>query len=500
MRKYMKEKQMKISYIIYIAAFLLISLVPLVTFSDRQAAIGNETKADKPKLSDGLMFTQNADDYFAQNFGLRNRLVYVGNAIKQTVFKTSGQAEVIIGEDGWLFYESALADYIGTNDMTQLELEKAAVILKMMQSYVEYKGGQFVFFSAPNKMSVYGEYMPYYYLESGSPGNFEGLYTELAGLVVNTVQLKNELALEKLGGIQLYHKLDSHWNNYGAAVAYEAVAKALTEAYGEEYAGYTRYSELPYSIVNNFTGDLQSMLLPGSAVRDEQVEFDVKENFEYTGRFRGVDDLLITTQNMDAAVDKSVTLFRDSFGNALYWFFANDYAAMSARREVPYNLYRAADESELVAVELVERNLKNLLQYTPVIPSWNLGEGFLKEKGISLLDSRTEEEEICEAVVAVTTTADGLIQISGSCKAADGAANMYLAGLTVSGNGTGDSGDEQWLVYRLIPCEGEEDFELYLEPGNDALPLTLSERGQVFLIVEKQGVYEKITINVTLQD
>ena len=505
----MKEKKnIKISYIIYIAAFLLISLVPLFTFSDSQAAIGNETRADKPKLSDGISFTQNADSYFAQNFGFRNRLVYAGNAIKQAVFKTSGQAEVIIGEDGWLFYESALADYTGTNDMIRLELEKAAVILKMMQSYVEHKGGQFIFFSAPNKMSVYGEYMPYYYLDSGRNGNYERLYSELVGSGVNTVQLKNVLALEKLGGIQLYHKLDSHWNSYGAAVAYEAVAQTLLEAYGEEYAGYTRYSELPYSIVNNFSGDLQSMLLPGSAVRDEQVVFDVDEEFEYTGRFKGVDDLLITTQNTNAAVDKSVTLFRDSFGNALYWFFANDYEVLSAKREVPYNIYRAADESELVAVELVERNLKNLLHYTPVIPSWNLGEDFLKEAGISLSDSTSEGQQSCDAVMGITTTADGLVQISGSCEGVAGAADIYLAGAADAGKDLvdrdsksfGDGGSEQYFVYRLMPCEGEEDFMLYLEPGDDAVPDCLADRGRLWLIVEKQGVYEKITINVTLQD
>ena len=36
--------------IIYIAIFLVISLVPLFTFSGKQAAIGNETEADKPVL------------------------------------------------------------------------------------------------------------------------------------------------------------------------------------------------------------------------------------------------------------------------------------------------------------------------------------------------------------------------------------------------------------------------------------------------------------------
>ena len=58
--------------IIYIAIFLVISLVPLFTFSGKQAAIGNETEADKPALSDGLKLTANIDSYFAQKFGFRN--------------------------------------------------------------------------------------------------------------------------------------------------------------------------------------------------------------------------------------------------------------------------------------------------------------------------------------------------------------------------------------------------------------------------------------------
>ena len=295
--------------IIYIAIFLVISLVPLFTFSGKQAAIGNETEADKPALSDGLKLTANIDSYFAQKFGFRNSLVYAQNVLKETIFKTSGQTDVIVGEDGWLFYGRALDDFLGTSVLDEVAIERMGAILSMMQEYVEREDGEFIFVSAPDKMSVYGEYMPYYYIEEDGQGNYELLYDRLTALGVNTVQLKNELAFAKLTGVLLYHKLDSHWNNYGAAVAYEAMAKKLSDVYGEAYSGYTHYSGLPYSIKNNFSGDLQSMLLPGSQVKDEQVEFDVEESFEYLNRFRGVDDLVITTKNNVAAVDKSAALF-----------------------------------------------------------------------------------------------------------------------------------------------------------------------------------------------
>ncbi len=477
------KKKKNLTNFIYIVIFLAISIVPLFAFSDKQAAIGNETKAAKPKLSDGTELTANVDTYFAQNFGFRNRLVYVQNVLKQNVFRTSGQSEVIVGEDGWLFYSRALDDFLGTSVADETEVERMGAVVLMMQNYVESSGGEFIFFSAPNKMSVYGEYMPYYYIEDDGRGNYERLYSELVKAGVNTVQLKNTLSLKKADGVQLYHKLDSHWNNYGAAVAYETVANKLSEVYGDEFKGYTRYSTMPYSVKNNFSGDLQSMLLPGSDRKDEQLEFDVSENFEYTDRFRGVDDLVITTSNESKAVDKSVTFFRDSFGNALYWFFANDYTSLTAKREIPYNIYQAAEESELVAVELVERNLRNLLVYTPIVPSLNLGDDYFS----SVVGDAADSDRTAEASVSVMTTTDGLLQVDGSCDALSGYAYIYLV---VEGSGT----------YQVLPSEKGADFTLYLE-SDDADIFNADFAGKVcsFVVKDETG-YVRIPVNVTLQD
>ena len=475
------KKKKNLTNIIYIVIFLAISIVPVVAFSDKQEAIGNETKADKPKLSDGTELTANVDAYFAQNFGFRNRLVYVQNLLKQKVFKTSGQSEVIVGEDGWLFYGRALDDFLGTSVLNETKIERMGAVVRMMQDYVESRGGEFIFFSAPNKMSVYGEYMPYYYIEADAQGNYELLYNELVNAGVNTVQLKNALSLKKLDGMQLYHKLDSHWNNYGAAVTYEAVAGKLAEVYGNEFAGYTDYSEITYSVKNNFSGDLESMLLPGSSKKDEQVEFDAEEKFEYTNRFRGVDDLVITTSNESTAVDKSVTFFRDSFGNALYWFFANEYTSLTAKREIPYNIYRAVGESELVAVELVERNLKNLLVYTPVVPSLNLGQDYFAEASACNADGTAELK------LGITTTADGLLEVNGSCEELGDYAYIYLV---VEGAGT----------YQVLPSEEGADFTLYLE-GEDADIFKADFAGKnCSFVVKNDAGYIRISVNVTLQD
>lgn len=488
-----KKRKTPISYIVYTVLFFVVSVIPLAAFSKDQAPIGNEEEAEAPKLSDGTEFPKKADDYFSQKFGFRNRLVHLGNGLKMLLFKTSGQDEVIVGEEGWLFYASALKDYTGTDRFTQAQVDRIAVILKMMQDYVTDCGKDFIFFSAPNKMSVYGEYMPYYYREAKTAGKYEALCARLAKLGVHNVNLKNVLSVRKLGGVQLYHKLDSHWNNYGAAAAYEAVAQALCDAYGGEYSGWTNYTGKPYRLVNNFSGDLQSMLFPYSDKKDAQAVFDVEERFEYISRFRGPDDLLIITENSAPALEKSVTLFRDSFGNALYWFFAEEYASLTAKRESSYNIYQAVQNSDLIAVELVERNLGNLLTHTPVVPSKNLGEGFMQQK------NPTPSKEKYELVMHVTTTADGLRMITGVCPQISDAAQMYLVWEQYpKADASGAEG--QTLVYQLIPCEGEADFVLYIESGEQGGYDLLSGEGGVCFVLNRDGVYEKISANVTLQD
>ena len=192
---------------------------------------------------------------------------------------------------------------------------------------------------------------------------------------------------------------------------------------------------------------------------------------------------MITTSNESKAVDKSVTLFRDSFGNALYWFFANDYTSLTAKREIPYNIYQAAEESELVAVELVERNLRNLLVYTPIVPSLNLGDGYFS----GAVGGTADSDCTAEVSVSVMTTTDGLLQVDGSCDVLSDYAYIYLV---VEGGGT----------FQVLPSEEGADFTLYLE-SDDADIFNVDFAGKVcsFVVKDETG-YVRIPVNVTLQD
>lgn len=377
----MKERIFKTAYVV---AFLVICAVfGLMLLKDDTDTIGNEEKNSLTGVT-YLNFSEKFDEYVSKGFGFRNELININNTLKYTLFRQSGEDSVIVGKDGWLFYESALGDYNGTNVLTDDEIQKLAKIIELMSENIRSEGKEFVFVCAPNKMEIYGEYMPYYYPESGEEGNYEKLFGALKDTEASVVDLKQILKDAKTDtGVELYHKLDSHWNGYGAWKAYESIMEYLN-------LEYTDYSQKNYTVREDFSGDLYAMLFPEGDKKDGQIYFDGDTNFYYTGNFRGVDDITIETECESGK--KNLLMYRDSFGNALYGYFAEDFAKARFNRAVPYD-FTEIEDVDVVVVELVERNLKNLLTMLPVI--------------------KAQEKEIDNEIVKTSGSATGTVAEKG---------------------------------------------------------------------------------------
>lgn len=501
-------KKKTIIRMVYVCIFLIISLVPVFAFDSKQKAIGNETKAAAPKLFDesGLNpeFTSEADAYFSQNFGFRNRLVHMGNSLKANLFATSGSSSVVIGREGWLFYESALDDFLGRNPLSDVQLDKIAVSFQMTSDYVRSRGKLFVFTSAPNKMSVYGEYMPYYYLQSAQKSNYERLFERLENLDVASVNLRRVLleAREDYDTV-LYHKKDSHWNNLGAAVAYEAIVQTMRDIWQTDFAT-KEYTKAGYGVVNDFKGDLEGMLLPESKSFDEQVKLNIFDGIVYDDNFRSSEDLKITTTNPLAVNPKKVVLYRDSFGNALYWFFANDFEKGLFKREIPYNIYSDVADNDIIVAEIVERNIRNLLAMPPVVPSYKMTATDGKYSGAYRGYNRTVDDVIVDVygnsdrLTDVTETVpcygsfyqEGLYEITMNCAALDNYCDIYLM-LFDSDNGI--------ALYRALPTGKDCDATMYVE-AQDMEYISNNRASAYIIALDQNGNDIRMPVNLTLQD
>ncbi len=353
-------------YVFFIGFFMAVCVLFSggMFFVEQPKPRANEILTAKPllRLPDGSInkqYLQNVTDYTADHFAFRANLITAHNVMLAKLFDTSASKDVILGKEGWLYYKQTENDYLGKDVLSDDKIENIAHTLHMTQQYVTQKEAQFIFFVAPNKNSLYGEYMPYEGKTFSNESNAKKLIAALQKQNVNYIDFFN------LFGQQdeiLYHRLDSHWNNKGAALARDIIMGDL--GLSDEVQWYNEN----YSVVKNHKGDLYEMLYPMGKELDDNVVFEKEFSFVADSEIHAADDIQIDTTK--ESKQHSLLLFRDSFGNALYPFLADSFGHSRFSRKMPYPI-TMMDElgADVVLIEIVERNLANLAKYAPVFPA-----------------------------------------------------------------------------------------------------------------------------------
>ncbi len=362
----------KIAYLVYSILFFAVCAVPGVMLLNRS---GEDTSsAEKRQLAEmpsfkteegefNSEFSSQFQDYVSDHFGFRQELVSLDSHLKADLLHVSAEEKVIIGKDGWLFYTPTVNDFIGRATVSELGIQNIRHNLEMMQEFTEQQGSQFVLAVVPNKNSVYDEYMPdYYYHNNGfCNNNYWNLYSALEESPVNAVYLRSyfyDNAKYDMMPEPFYHKQDTHWNNTGALIGY----RAMMDVTGLEY---NSYSDAEYHIEQNWKGDLQNMLFPGSDVLDENHIYDIDFNYTYQGRYHDSDDITINTKN-DSGTG-SLLMFRDSFGAAVIPYFSQNFQTARYSRARPNPLYNLeSSHFDVVILEIVERNIAWLQKEAPM--------------------------------------------------------------------------------------------------------------------------------------
>lgn len=230
--------------------------------------------------------------------------------------------------------------------MTERELWSAAHALALMQEYCQSRQVAFLFTVAPNKNSLYGEFMPERYPSGAGKRNIDRLVPRLKAEGVAYLDLFAPLAEEET---ILYRNLDSHWTQEGAGLAGDEILSALGRTPLGFYGGETVE-------VREARGDLDEMLYPKGRRKDRDVVYTRPFTFAYDAQPRSMEDHMIRTLCPNA--QGSLLMFRDSFGNALHLFMAEGFGRAAFCRLIPYDLgLLDGEEADTVVIELVERNL-----------------------------------------------------------------------------------------------------------------------------------------------
>ena len=348
----------KLFSLLFAVLFLVLCAVPALglALTGGSGAAANQVLATRPELltRDGGLNTAWLEDlsrYVNDRFFLRQEAVTLWARLNASLLRSSVTDQVVVGRDGWLYFSASLPDYCRRSPMTERELWCAARRLFLLQEYAEAQGGQFLFTIAPNKNTLYPDHMPEL-PRADSPSNAEALAGALAAQGVNYLDL---FAVFRAQEETLYYPRDTHWNNRGAALASDAILAAL----GRDSA----YFSAPFA-ESTHRGDLYEMLFPAGTETD--ADFVYAPGFSFTASSENPDSITISTQSDSGA--GSLLMYRDSFGRALYPYLAEVFAEAQFSRKNDYNPEALTPGGTLV-VELGERNLRYLLDYTPTLPA-----------------------------------------------------------------------------------------------------------------------------------
>jgi hypothetical protein len=357
--------------LIFIVLFFAVCALPgAVMLSGVKAAnLEKRQLAEMPAaVLDGklnLGFPKEFDSFMSDNFGFRQYYVTGWAALDYYLLGCSSNSSVIAGREGWLFFGDESRDYLGRNLLSATDIARIVKTLRLEREYLASKGVAFVFTVAPNKSTVYGEYMPARYVKASGESNLGNLSAALAGSGVGYCDLYAALMAQK-SAAQLYHMKDSHWNNIGALAGYRALMGSLSDAMGGFQ--YDNYENASYTWKKDWSGDLETMLLPALGNLDWQAEYDIPQAFRYSGRPKTMEDMrIVATSGVN---EDRLLMFRDSFANALIPILSNAFGYTYYTRSVPYDLTLAGTEKAgAVVEEIVERNIPSLLAAAPVMPA-----------------------------------------------------------------------------------------------------------------------------------
>ncbi|SDA27716.1 SGNH hydrolase-like domain-containing protein, acetyltransferase AlgX [Ruminococcus sp. YE71] len=369
----------KAARIVFSAVFFGCCALPLALYPTKKNTLEVEKRklAEKPKLmADGKLnsdFSGDFDSWFSDHLPFRPQLLTAADGVRSRVLHSSA-AGVITGKNGFIFSDTTVASYTGSDALTDRELNAIGITLSLLQEQCDARDAGFTFVPMPNKNTVYSEYMPSNYIRAELT-DIERLYPVLETYGVNYADMLTTLTDAKNSGMQVYHKRDTHWNYLGALLGYNCIMESL----GKEHKLYE--GQLAYTVTDDWRGDLDKLLYPvGGGIMDEQYRYSIQfDDFSFM-RPPGLTDTQAALANFMSDKEDNDTNFtsrkttmtngsklymvRDSFGRALLPYMIDNYdTATFVRTNLP-NLNLVPMKGDFV-YEIVERNLATVISTAP---------------------------------------------------------------------------------------------------------------------------------------
>jgi hypothetical protein len=268
----------------------------------------------------------------------------------------------LLEKDNWLIYigENCLDDYQNTIPFTPQELTDIQRKLDSLAGRLASKGAKLIVIVPPNKNTIYPEYFPTEIPKIGNRSRLDQLvdYGKSNGKM-QILDLRPAL-IKAREQKRVYYKTDTHWNDFGAFVAYQEIMKEVKKWYPEvEVHTISDFQFVPIT----FSGDISQMMVKTNISEETTVMKPVFERNIYMRTWLtdpGSRPNILTTKSDKNA--PRLLMFRDSFAIALQPFLSDHFSnAVFIWSFFGDESYYDTEKPDIVILELTERYLRELL-------------------------------------------------------------------------------------------------------------------------------------------
>lgn len=300
-------------------------------------------------------------------------------------------SHVMVGYDGYMFYEDTLEDFLGLNFLNGSVYDRAKDMLKSSQQWAEQNGKKFYIVIAPNKNTVYPDYMPDGY-ELASYRRYDQFVELINDAGITAVDLRSAMAqaVQAYPQRNLYYKYDTHWNNHAGYIAYQVTMDMIRRDFPN--AVFHQKSEYQINYVETYMKDQAYYFGQYSYYKDYGPVYTLKSSntatlvdyepragwgqfaFSYectSGKDAGFSDRLYWLQYRNDANSSAPNAYilRDSYSIAMIPFLKDSFH--TSTYNWTFNLNSCKNEirstrSDVIIAIIAERNLRNYVNQREV--------------------------------------------------------------------------------------------------------------------------------------
>lgn len=279
-------------------------------------------------------------------------------------------SRTVFGKDGWMFlgndYMNVYDASLGVVPIWSSDVDRATENIATIRDFCDSIGTDFYFVIAPNKATVYPEYLA---LTPNQSTRFKEYVIDSlkSRFNIETIDLEKLIVREK-SETPLYYKYDSHWNNYGGLLATQEVVKHIADNHSIDTISEDNFHIQKGTKTKEKDREYDLSIMLNLNVSDTYYEITPKKEVDIQDTIIkewGKTPIVTYTVNKKSDNNLNAFFIRDSFFSALHPIFMSSIHQASMfiffDKDIMLEEIQRNGKPDFIVCIVVERNISNVL-------------------------------------------------------------------------------------------------------------------------------------------